>query len=75
MSIFRPNPPGHNGNVNLTKLADQFIAMTETPLPVAFDPETLETVGVVDFADQIVHWGYQETRDDYQYVAIRTVGS
>ena len=27
--------------------------MTETPLPVAFDAETLETVGVVHFQDDI----------------------
>ncbi len=35
-----------NCNVNLTKLGDSYIAMTETPLPVAFDPDTLETLGV-----------------------------
>lgn len=53
MSVFRQDEPGHNGNVNLTKLGEEFIAMTETPLPVAFDPVTLETIGVVDFADEI----------------------
>lgn len=53
MSVFQPGEPGHNGNVNLTKLAGQFIAMTETPLPVEFDAETLETVGVVNFDDEI----------------------
>ena len=35
-----------NCNVNLARLGDEYIAMTETPLPVAFDPETLETLGV-----------------------------
>jgi carotenoid cleavage dioxygenase-like enzyme len=35
-----------NCNVNLTKLGDSYIAMTETPLPVAFDPETLDALGV-----------------------------
>ena len=35
-----------NANVNLTKLGERFIAMTETPIPVEFDAETLETVGV-----------------------------
>jgi beta,beta-carotene 9',10'-dioxygenase len=52
-SVFSPPPAGHNTNVNLTKLAGQFLAMTETPLPVAFDAETLETVGVVNFQDDI----------------------
>ena len=35
-----------NANVNLTKLGERFIAMTETPIPVEFDAETLATVGV-----------------------------
>jgi beta,beta-carotene 9',10'-dioxygenase len=35
-----------NGSVNVTRLGDQYLALTETPLPVAFDPGTLETLGV-----------------------------
>ncbi|HEY6758288.1 MAG TPA: carotenoid oxygenase family protein [Baekduia sp.] len=35
-----------NTNVNLARLGDEHIAMTETPLAVAFDPETLATVRV-----------------------------
>jgi beta,beta-carotene 9',10'-dioxygenase len=35
-----------NANVNITRLGERFIAMTETPLPVQFDPETLQTAGV-----------------------------
>jgi carotenoid cleavage dioxygenase-like enzyme len=35
-----------NANVNITRLGERFIAMTETPLPVQFDPRTLETAGV-----------------------------
>jgi carotenoid cleavage dioxygenase-like enzyme len=34
-----------NANVNLTRLGDEHIAMTETPIPVKFDPETLATIG------------------------------
>lgn len=44
-TMFRPRLTD-NCNVNLTRLGDEFVAMTETPLPVAFDPETLETLGV-----------------------------
>jgi carotenoid cleavage dioxygenase-like enzyme len=44
-TMFRPKITD-NCNVNLTRLGDEYIAMTETPLPVAFDPETLETLGV-----------------------------
>jgi beta,beta-carotene 9',10'-dioxygenase len=44
-TLFRPRATD-NCNVNLTRLGDEYIAMTETPMPVAFDPETLETLGV-----------------------------
>jgi len=37
---------GNNANVNVSRLGDVHVAMTETPMPVAFDPETLETLGV-----------------------------
>jgi beta,beta-carotene 9',10'-dioxygenase len=40
-----------NTNVNVTRLGERFIAMTETPMPVEFDPETLETLGGMKFAD------------------------
>lgn len=35
-----------NANVNLVKLGERFVAMTETPLPVEFDPQTLATAGL-----------------------------
>jgi carotenoid cleavage dioxygenase-like enzyme len=35
-----------NANVNLTKLGERFISLTETPIPVEFDAETLATAGV-----------------------------
>jgi carotenoid cleavage dioxygenase-like enzyme len=35
-----------NANVNLTKLGERFIAMTETPIPVQFDGDTLAAAGV-----------------------------
>src|SRR5436305_2331141 len=35
-----------NANVNLVKLGERFVAMTETPIPVQFDSGTLETAGV-----------------------------
>jgi carotenoid cleavage dioxygenase-like enzyme len=43
-----------NANVNLTRLGDEHIAMTETPIPVRFDPETLQTLGHDEGAQQ---WG------------------
>jgi carotenoid cleavage dioxygenase-like enzyme len=35
-----------NDNVNVTRLGERFIAMSETPMPVQFDPETLAVAGV-----------------------------
>jgi beta,beta-carotene 9',10'-dioxygenase len=44
-SIFSPKITD-NANIDMVKLGERFIAMTETPIPVEFDGETLETVGV-----------------------------
>jgi beta,beta-carotene 9',10'-dioxygenase len=33
-----------NTNVNLVRLGERYVAMTETPLPIEFDPETLATL-------------------------------
>ncbi len=44
-TMFRPGFTD-NCNVSLTRLGEEYLAMTETPLPVAFDPATLETLGV-----------------------------
>lgn len=35
-----------NANINVTQLGERFISMTETPMPVQFDPYTLQTAGV-----------------------------
>jgi beta,beta-carotene 9',10'-dioxygenase len=43
-SVFSPDLTD-NANVNLARLGDEHIAMTETPIPVRFDPETLATLG------------------------------
>jgi carotenoid cleavage dioxygenase-like enzyme len=45
-SAFSPPTFGNNANVNVTRVDDEYLAMTETPLPVVFDPATLKTLGV-----------------------------
>lgn len=40
-----------NANVNVMRIAQQHVALTETPLPVRFDPDTLATLGVLDYRD------------------------
>ena len=42
-----------NANVNISKEAESFVSMTETPMPVEFDPETLETVGLAEYEDEV----------------------
>jgi len=46
VTAFRPPQFGANANVNVLKFGAEFLAMSETPLPVVFDPATLETLGV-----------------------------
>lgn len=40
-----------NGAVVMSRLGEQWIAQTETPLVIGFDPKTLETTGPVEFSD------------------------
>jgi beta,beta-carotene 9',10'-dioxygenase len=52
-SEFFPDGPGNNTNVSISKLGERFVALTEIPLPIEFDPQTLETIGVIHYNDQI----------------------
>src|SRR4051795_1402733 len=42
-TLFSPDLTD-NANVNLMRLGERYVAMTETPLPVEFDPHTLATL-------------------------------
>ncbi|HEY5234957.1 MAG TPA: carotenoid oxygenase family protein [Rhabdochlamydiaceae bacterium] len=42
-----------NAGVSIQQYADKIVALTEAPLPVVFDPQTLETIGVFDYQDQL----------------------
>ena len=42
-----------NGNVNVAKLAGEFVALTEVPLPVVFDKTTLKTTGGLVYDDTL----------------------
>jgi beta,beta-carotene 9',10'-dioxygenase len=44
-SLFDPGFTD-NANVNVARIMGKWVALTETPLAVQFDPETLETIGV-----------------------------
>jgi len=42
-----------NGVVNVVKLGEEHLALTETPMPVRFDPDTLSTFGTTEWAKDI----------------------
>ncbi len=44
---------GGNANVNISKIGEAFVALTEIPLPIEFDPETLETVRIIHHDDKV----------------------
>src|SRR3954451_20492665 len=44
-SLFDPGFTD-NANVNVARVMGKWVALTETPIAVAFDPETLQTLGV-----------------------------
>ena len=51
-SLFSPGATD-NCNVNVARLGERWIAMTETPMAIEFDPETLATVGPVEWDDSL----------------------
>ena len=73
--VFSPDITD-NPNVNLARIGERYIAMTETPMPVEFDAETLETLGHVEYADKLkahvttAHPHHNRERDELvNYVA------
>lgn len=53
MSAAFSAPDNDNANVNLTRLGDRYLAMTEMPVPMEFDRETLDTVGPLKWEDRV----------------------
>jgi beta,beta-carotene 9',10'-dioxygenase len=45
-TTFAPPRYGANANVSIDRRGGEFVALTESPLPVVFDPGTLATLGV-----------------------------
>lgn len=54
LTFFIPHShPIQNANVNVAKIANEYVALTEIPLPVKFDPQTLDTLGVLNYQDEL----------------------
>jgi carotenoid cleavage dioxygenase-like enzyme len=56
-----------NANVNLQELGRRYIAMTETPLPVEFDPKTLATLGKPKWPDKAADGQVTTAHPHYDY--------
>jgi carotenoid cleavage dioxygenase-like enzyme len=56
-----------NANVNLQELGRRYIAMTETPLPVEFDPKTLATLGKPKWRDKQADGQVTTAHPHYDY--------
>jgi beta,beta-carotene 9',10'-dioxygenase len=65
MSLFIPKdrttPSLPNANVNIAEYAGRFVALTETPLPIEFDPATVATMGGLSYDDQLPHRNIHDT--------------
>jgi carotenoid cleavage dioxygenase-like enzyme len=51
-AAYSPNVTD-NANVNITRIADRFAALVESPIAIEFDPRTLETIGRFEFVDPV----------------------
>jgi beta,beta-carotene 9',10'-dioxygenase len=52
-SILADNAPTPNASVNVVPMNGGYAALTERPIAVQFDPDTLETLGVTGYDDQL----------------------
>jgi carotenoid cleavage dioxygenase-like enzyme len=48
-----PPEPTDNANVHVARIGGEYVALTEAPRRIAFDPETLEYRGPFEFADDL----------------------
>ena len=52
VSVFSPRPTD-NAAVNVVRLGEEYLALTDPAMPVAFEPETLRTLGVTGSASAL----------------------
>ncbi|MEU6147471.1 carotenoid oxygenase family protein [Streptomyces sp. NPDC047081] len=52
MAMFDPKQTD-NTNINVARIGEKYLALTEVPLPVEFDPDTLETYGQVKMESDV----------------------
>ncbi len=76
MAVFNPKITD-SAKVSVAKIADQYMALAETPIQVQFDPDTLESVGVFDYEKETtghmttVHPQFDFERDEVYNLVTR----
>ncbi|MEU9267129.1 carotenoid oxygenase family protein [Streptomyces sp. NPDC048251] len=53
MSVFDDKGGTDNTNINVTKVGERYMALTENRAPMEFDPETLQTYGPIHFDSDV----------------------
>jgi carotenoid cleavage dioxygenase-like enzyme len=70
VSALWDTTPNDNPNVNVARLGDRYLAMTEMPVPMEFDPDSLDTRGLLEWDDKAgghafsAHPHYDPVRDE-----------
>jgi carotenoid cleavage dioxygenase-like enzyme len=62
-----------NADVTIQQYADQFVALTEIPLPVVFDPETLATIGNFQYQDDLKQGQVESAHPQHDLASKETV--
>ncbi len=75
VSKFIPQEMQHiqNANVSIQEYADKMVALTEAPLPVLFDSETLATLGEFQYQDKISQGQWESAHPQYDPISLETV--
>jgi beta,beta-carotene 9',10'-dioxygenase len=69
-ALFDPSTINDNANVSVARLGERYLALTEAPFPVEFDPSTLDTEGLMKWDDRVgghlfsAHPHYDHARDE-----------
>lgn len=62
-----------NADVSIQEYADKMVALTEVPLPVIFDPTSLETAGVFNYQDTISQGQWESAHPQHDLAAKESV--
>jgi beta,beta-carotene 9',10'-dioxygenase len=62
-----------NADVSIQTYADRFVALTEVPLPVQFDPQSLETLGVFEYQGKLSQGQWESAHPQQDPITQETI--